>query len=74
MTCRHMTAIRVLSTSIAALLALAVFLMHGSFLPDFLVGMSLGLCIGLLTLVWSKNALIDDRDDKGRPVALNIVR
>ena len=68
------TAVRVLATAVTLLLTVAVVLMRGSFWPDFLVGTALGLSIGLLTLVWSKNAAEDEVRDRKKPIELDIAR
>ena len=69
----HSTAIRMLTSLVAVLLAIAVLVARGSF-STFLIGVAFGLCLGLLALVWSKNALHDDRTEDGKPVELEIAK
>lgn len=74
MTFSDITALRLLASAVAVLLAVAVVIIHGSFWGDFLVGMALGLSIGVLTLVWSKRSAEVEKRDDGKPLELNLTR
>lgn len=67
------TSIRILATSIAVLLTIALFVTHTMFWMDFLVGIALGLTIGLVAIVWNKNAG-DEIGNNRKPVELNLSR